>query len=132
MTSKIYKKIHKYKKKRSIKRINVNYYPKLNYSLILGAYGYLNEKQIESARRVIVRHISKIGKIFIKIIPNTPITKKATGSRMGKGKGKIKGYVFYGRPGNTLFSISNNIQIASNKGLTFSKKKLPFKTIIIK
>lgn len=65
----------------------------------------IDGKQIESARRVITRVIAKSGKLWIRIFPNLPVTKKPTDVRMGGGKGSIDRYVFCVAPGRMLFEL---------------------------
>jgi large subunit ribosomal protein L16 len=125
-------KLHKHKKQRTIRKVNSNFKPKLNYILILGTFGYMQSNQLEAARRIIVRELSKIGKVVIKIQPKIPVLKKATGSRMGKGKGKLKDLTFFGKPGHVAIQIHNILSDVAGKSFRVARKKLPFKVIISK
>jgi large subunit ribosomal protein L16 len=130
--------IKKYKKKHkfSIKGYN------LKNNLIIGNYGlksiekgYLNFKQIEAARKAIIKQIKKISKLYIKIIPNLGITKKPAETRMGKGKGNIIDWVCAIKPGKILFEIRilNNINENKIRDIfLLGSAKLPLKTILKK
>ena len=92
--------------------------------------GIINARQIESARQAIVRKIKRKGKVWIKIFPDIPITKKPTGIRMGKGKGQVSHWGARVRGGTIIFEIcgvNNNAAIAA---LKTGGAKLPVKTII--
>ena len=77
-----------------------------------GSYGLKSEeskwvtaRQLEAGRRAIIRYLRKGGKMWIRVFPDKPITKKAAGARMGSGKGDIEGYIAVVRPGRILFEI---------------------------
>jgi large subunit ribosomal protein L16 len=92
--------------------------------------GTITARQIEAARKAIVRKINRKGKIWICIFPDLPVTAKPTESRMGKGKGAVSYWVARVRGGNTLFEICG---VPSNIGIEALKaggKKLPVKTKI--
>ena len=92
--------------------------------------GIINAKQIEAARQAITRKIKRKGKVWIKIFPDLPITAKATGVRMGKGKGQVSHWGARVRGGTILFEvcgINNNIATAA---LKTGGAKLPIKTKI--
>jgi large subunit ribosomal protein L16 len=92
--------------------------------------GIITARQIEAARKAIVRKIKRKGKIWICIFPDLPITAKPTESRMGKGKGAVSYWVARVRGGNTLFEICG---VPANIGIEALKaggKKLPVKTKI--
>ena len=92
--------------------------------------GMLNTKQIEAARQAIVRKIKRKGKIWIRIFPDTPITSKPTGIRMGKGKGQVSHWVAKVRGGTVLFEVCGlNFSIVS-EALKTGGAKLPIKTKI--
>jgi large subunit ribosomal protein L16 len=114
----------------------------LKNKLILGNYGlkaietgYLNFKQIEAARKAIIKQIKKISKVYIKIIPNLGITKKPAETRMGKGKGNIVDWVCIIKPGKILFEIKSSNLLTEKKAkevLMLGSAKLPIKTIFKK
>lgn len=90
--------------------------------------GKITFKQIESCRRTIKRGLNKMGKLWIKLFTNTPVTKKALASRMGKGKGNIAYWVAIVKKGQILFEISGVNKENAFIILKKSKSKLPIKT----
>ncbi|UAT42974.1 50S ribosomal protein L16 [Anaplasmataceae bacterium AB001_6] len=68
----------------------------------------LSPNQLESARRVLVKHLGKGAKLFLRIFPDIPVSKKPTDVRMGKGKGSVDRYIFRVSPGRILFEISGS------------------------
>ena len=80
-----------------------------DYGLKAIEFGKITPNQIESARRVIARSLGGAGKIWIKVFPNIPLSKKPVDVRMGKGKGSVEEWVFKAKPGKILFEIGGNI-----------------------
>ena len=127
----------KYKKTRKGKLKKLSYKP--NY-LNFGTFGLkalepgiLNGKQIEAARRAITRKIKRKGKVWIRVFPNIPVTKKPTGSRMGKGKGSVSHWITKIKGGSILFEICGGINFYSNlEALKAASHKLPIKTEILR
>jgi len=68
--------------------------------------GYVSARQIEAARRAIVRYMKRRGKVWIRIFPDKPYTKKAAETRMGKGKGNVEYWVAVVRPGRVMFELA--------------------------
>lgn len=107
-------------------------------SLAFGTYGLkavgtsrVTSNQIESARKVMSRYIKKFGKVWIRIFPDRPVTKKPPEVRMGKGKGDPVGYCFEVRPGRIIFEI-DGVDIATAKeSLRKAGDKLPVKTVVV-
>ncbi|MCD6155960.1 MAG: 50S ribosomal protein L16 [Candidatus Atribacteria bacterium] len=91
---------------------------------------WITNPQIEAARVVISRHIKK-GKIWIRIFPDKPYTKKPTESRMGKGKGPVEGWVAVVKPGRILFEIAGVDRETAFEALRVASFKLPVKTRIV-
>jgi large subunit ribosomal protein L16 len=91
----------------------------------------MTSRQIEAARRVIVRSVRRHGKYWIRIFPDKPVTKKPAESRMGKGKGAVDHYVAVIKPGRILFEISGLDEAASREVLTQAAFKLPIKTQVV-
>ena len=91
----------------------------------------LTSKQIESARRIIIRKMKKLGFLWIRIFPNTPITTKPTENRMGKGKGSVSFWVAKVKKGQILYEISGISLENAKKVLKASSNKLPVKTKFI-
>lgn len=87
----------------------------------------VRSNQIEAARRVISRTLGKTGKIWIRIFPDKPITKKAAEVPMGKGKGDPDHFVFDVRPGRILFEIDGVPEALAKKALQKATAKLPLK-----
>ena len=70
--------------------------------------GWVTARQIEAARRALVRYMKRRGKVWIRIFPDKPVTQKAAETRMGKGKGAVDHWVAVVKPGRILFEISGN------------------------
>lgn len=100
------------------------------YSLQSLEYGKIKFKQIEACRRTIRRGLNKLGKLWIKLFTNTPVSKKALASRMGKGKGNLSHWIALVKKGQILFEISGISKDKAYFILKKSKSKLPIKTKI--
>ena len=94
--------------------------------------GWVSARQIEAARRAMVRHMKRRGKVWIRIFPDKPITKRAAESRMGKGKGNVEFWAAVVKPGRILFEIGGGIpdEIA-REALKLASYKLSVKTKIV-
>lgn len=92
--------------------------------------GLITAKQIEAARRTITRKIKRKGKLWIRIFPDLPITKKPNESRMGKGKGSVSFWASKVRGGTTIFEICGVPTHIAVEALKSGGKKLPLKTLI--
>lgn len=68
--------------------------------------GWVSAAQLESARRTITHHTKRLGRLYLRVFPHKPITKKAAGARMGSGKADIHGYVAVIKPGTILFELA--------------------------
>lgn len=90
--------------------------------------GYISSKQIEAARIAMTRHVKRGGKIWIRIFPDKPITKKPAEVRMGKGKGSPEGWVAVIRPGRVLYEMSGISKEMAQEALRLAAHKLPIKT----
>jgi len=94
--------------------------------------GWVTARQIEAARRVMVRHMRRRGKVWIRIFPDKPITKRAAESRMGKGKGNVEFWVAVAKPGRVLFEIGGGVpEDVAKEALRLAAYKLSVKTHII-
>jgi large subunit ribosomal protein L16 len=93
---------------------------------------WMTSRQIEAARRAIVRHIRRRGKVWIRIFPDKPYTQKAAETRMGKGKGSVEYYVAVIKPGRVLFEMSGVPEDVARTALTRAAAKLPCKTKFVK
>lgn len=93
--------------------------------------GYITSKQIEAARIAMTRHVKRGGKLWIRIFPDKPITKKPAEVRMGKGKGPPEGWVAVIRPGRVLYEMEGVDREMAQEALRLAAHKLPLKTKFI-
>jgi large subunit ribosomal protein L16 len=93
--------------------------------------GWITDRQLEAARKAASHFTKRQGKIWIRVFPDKPITKKAAGSRMGGGKGDPEGFVCVVIPGKIIFELSGISSISAHKALNLAAQKLPLKTKII-
>jgi large subunit ribosomal protein L16 len=93
--------------------------------------GWVTARQIEAARRAIVRAARRRGKIWIRIFPDKPVTKKAAETRMGKGKGAVEFWVAVVKPGRVMFEIGGVSEDIAQEALRLASYKLSIKTKII-
>lgn len=91
----------------------------------------VKSKQIESARKVISRTLTKSGKYWVRIFPDRPFTAKAAEVGMGKGKGDPQGYCFEVRPGRIIFEVDGAEEAVAREALRKAGSKLPVKTRVI-
>ena len=94
--------------------------------------GWITGKQIESARVAISRSVKKGGRIWIRVFPDKPYTKKPTEVRMGKGKGPVEEWVAPVKPGRILYEMEGVTAEIAQEALTTAGSKLPIKTRVIK
>ena len=93
--------------------------------------GFISSKQIEAARIAMTRHVKRGGKIWIRIFPDKPITKKPAEVRMGKGKGSPEGWVAVIKPGRILYEMAGVSKEMAQEALRLAAYKLPIKTRFI-
>lgn len=93
---------------------------------------WLTSRQIEAARRAMVRYIKRRGKIWIRVFPDKPFTKKAAETRMGSGKGAVEYWVAVVKPGRVLFEMGGVEPEDALEALRLAAYKLPIKTKIIR
>tara|TARA_B110000037_G_C17121242_1_gene505915 strand:- start:748 stop:1164 length:417 start_codon:yes stop_codon:yes gene_type:complete len=93
--------------------------------------GYFTGNQIEAARVAITRHMKRKGKLWIRLFPHKPITKKPQETRMGKGKGPVDHYVAVVKPGAILFELTGVTLPIAREAMRLADTKLPFKTRFI-
>lgn len=93
--------------------------------------GYLTARQIEAARRAIVHEMKRRGKVWVRVFPDKPYTKRAAETRMGKGKGAVDHWVAVIRPGRILFEIGGTDSQTATAALKRARYKLGFKTKIV-
>ncbi|MCI5108390.1 MAG: 50S ribosomal protein L16 [Candidatus Pacebacteria bacterium] len=90
--------------------------------------GRITTNQIEASRKVLSRAAGKTGKVWIRIFPDMPFTKKPAQVKLGKGKGDLQGYVVPVKPGRVLFEIDGIPEADAREGLRKAGTKLPVKT----
>jgi large subunit ribosomal protein L16 len=94
--------------------------------------GWISARQIEAARRAIVRGMRRRGKMWIRIFPDKPITRKAAETRMGKGKGAVEYWAAVIRPGRIMFEIGGGLpEDIAREALRLAMYKLPIRTKIV-
>lgn len=93
--------------------------------------GLATARQLEASRRAIVREARRRGKVWIRVFPDKPITKRAAETRMGKGKGNVEFYAAVIKPGRVLFEVAGMPKEVAYKALTLAMHKLSIRTKII-
>lgn len=108
-------------------------------TLAFGSFGlkslelkWVKARQIEAARRSIIRYLKKGGKLWVRIFPDKPVTKKGTEVPMGGGKGTVDHYVFAVKPGRMLFELEGVKEDVAREAFRVAGDKLPVKTKFIK
>ena len=127
-------KHRKWQKGRSLKRTVETRGLILNY----GQYGLkalesgrLNSRQIEAARKTITNYLKREGRLWIRVFPDKPVTKRPPEVTMGGGKGSVDHYVFQVRPGRIIFELDGVAAHTAKQALRLSSFKLPVKTRVI-
>jgi large subunit ribosomal protein L16 len=98
------------------------------YGLKAAEFGRITSRQIEAARRALSRHVKRGGKVWIRIFPDKPITKKPLEVRQGKGKGNVEYWVALVQPGRVMFEIEGIPKEMAREALKLAAAKLPVKT----
>ncbi|HNS02445.1 MAG TPA: 50S ribosomal protein L16 [Anaerolineae bacterium] len=93
---------------------------------------WMTSRQIEAARRAIVRYVRRGGKVWIKVFPDKPVTAKAAETRMGSGKGAVDHWVAVVRPGRVLFEIAGVSEDVAKEAMERAAFKLPIRTQFVK
>lgn len=102
------------------------------YGLKTTDRGRLTARQIEAARRALTRHIKRGGKIWIRVFPDKPISKKPLEVRMGSGKGSVEYWVAQIQPGKVLYEIEGVSEELAREALALAASKLPVPTVFVK
>lgn len=109
------------------------------YSLTFGSFGLkaleperVTARQIEATRRAITRHMKRVGKVWIRVFPDVPVSSKPTEVRMGKGKGSPEYWAAKVKPGRILFEIDGVSEEIAVEALSLGAAKLPIKTKIVR
>lgn len=95
------------------------------------AHGRITSRQLEAARRAITRHIKRGGKVWIRIFPDKPITKKPLEVRQGKGKGSVEYWVALVQPGRVLFEMEGVSADIAREAFDLAAAKLPVGTVFV-
>ncbi|MBY8978245.1 50S ribosomal protein L16 [Rhodobacteraceae bacterium NNCM2] len=91
----------------------------------------ITARQIESARRAMTRHMKRQGRVWIRIFPDVPVTKKPTEVRMGKGKGSVEYWAAKVKPGRIMFELDGVTEAVAVEALRLAAMKLPIKTRVV-
>lgn len=125
------------KKQRRVKRSMLGKATRGN-SIAFGEHGlismsnaWITNRQIEAARIAMTRHIKRGGKVWIRIFPDVPYTKKPAETRMGKGKGSPEHWVAVVRPGTVMFEIAGVSTELAESAMKLASSKLPIKTKVV-
>ena len=102
------------------------------YGLQATECGWLTARQIEAARVAITRYVKRGGKLWIRVFPDKPITKKPAETRMGTGKGNVEYYVAVIKPGRVLYEMSGVDDATAKKAFHLAAHKLPVSTKMVK
>jgi large subunit ribosomal protein L16 len=92
---------------------------------------WLTQRQIEAARRALVRYMKRRGKVWIRIFPDKPVTQRAAETRMGKGKGAVDHWVAVIKPGRILIEVSGLPEEVAREAMRLASHKLPIKTKMV-
>ena len=98
------------------------------YGLVAKEGGWITNNQIEAARIAMTRYMKRGGKVWINIFPHMPLTKKPIGTRQGKGKGNVEGWVAVVKEGKIMFEISGVTEEVAREALRLASHKLPVAT----
>ncbi|MFG1497042.1 50S ribosomal protein L16 [Saccharospirillum sp. HFRX-1] len=102
------------------------------YALKATGRGRITARQIEAARRAMTRHIKRGGKIWIRVFPDKPISKKPLEVRMGKGKGNVEYWVAQIQPGKVLYEMEGVSEEIAQEAFRLAAAKLPVATVVVK
>jgi large subunit ribosomal protein L16 len=101
------------------------------YGLKAVERGRITARQIEAARRAMTRHVKRGGKIWIRVFPDVPVSKKPLEVRMGKGKGNVEYWVCKIQPGRVLYEMEGVDEGTAREAFKLAAAKLPFKTTFV-
>lgn len=99
-----------------------------DYGLQATECGWITARQIEAARVTLSRYVKRTGKMWIRVFPDKPITKKPAETRMGKGKGPVEGWIAVIKPGKVLYEIMGVPEDKAREALRIAAQKLPVQT----
>jgi len=99
-----------------------------DYGLMAMEPAWITSRQIEAARIAMTRHIKRGGKVWIRVFPDKPITKKPLEQRMGKGKAGVEGWVAVVKPGKVMFEMNGVAPDVAKEAMRLAQHKLPIRT----
>ena len=99
-----------------------------HYGLMALEPGWISNRQIEASRVALTREMKRGGKVWIRLFPDKPITKKPAETRMGKGKGNPEGWVAVVKPGRVLFELEGIPRDVADKAMALAAAKMPIRT----
>ena len=102
-----------------------------DFGLVALEPGWITNRQIEAARVAMTRHIRRGGKVWIRVFPDKPVTKKPAETRMGSGKGNPEGWVAVVKPGRVMFELAGVGETIAKEAMSRAAQKLPIKTRIV-
>jgi large subunit ribosomal protein L16 len=102
------------------------------FGLMTLSPGWISNRQIEAARVAMTRHMKRGGKVWIRIFPDKPITKKPAETRMGKGKGNPESWVAVVKPGRVMFEVEGVEESVARRAMQLAAAKLPVRTRVVK
>ncbi len=122
-------------KYRKFRKGRIHGIAKGGYTLNFGSYGMkaleperITARQIEAARRAITRHLKRAGRVWIRVFPDRPVTRKPAEVRMGKGKGSVEYWVAVVKPGRIIFEIDGVPAHLAEEAIELGSAKLPIRT----
>ena len=101
------------------------------FGLMTLSPGWITNRQIEAARVAMTRHMKRGGKVWIRIFPDKPITKKPAETRMGKGKGNPESWVAVVKPGRVMIEVEGLYEAVARRAMELAVAKLPVRTRIV-
>jgi large subunit ribosomal protein L16 len=101
------------------------------FGLVTTQPGWITSRQIEAARTAMTRHVKRGGKIWIRVFPDKPITKKPAETRQGTGKGGVEYYVAVVKPGRVLYEMEGMSEAVAHEAMKLAQAKLPLLTKIV-
>ena len=126
-------------KHRKVMRGRMSGMAKGGHTVAFGEYGlatqepaWITSRQIEAARRAMTRSVKRGGKIWIRIFPDKPVTKKPAETRMGSGKGNPEGWVAVVKPGRVMFELAGVPESLAREAIRLAAHKLPVRTKFVR
>ncbi len=128
----LHRKWHKGRKRNKGVATRANSVDFGSYGLKSLGHAWITSRQIEATRRVLTRYVRKVGKIWIRVFPDKPVTKKGNEIPMGGGKGAPDHYVTVIKPGTVLFEMDGLTEEKAREAIKLAGYKLPVKTKFVK